>query len=436
MPSVSGTGEGIRETAHATAGWVEDAGGSAEVVETGGHPLVLGELAGPPGAPRLLRYGMYDVQPAEEPDWSSPPFGAEIRDVPGVGPSVIARGSANSKGTLACFFIAAEILRDLDAMPATVVLMIEGEEELGSPNLSAAVEAHREELAADVAFDMDLMADIDGCPELITGCKGLLSLEMSVRGGAWGGPDIPLHSSQQAWIASPVWALVHALATLNDGDERIAVPGLLESARPPSEDDLVAIKRLADGFDPQSRLRQSRAHRFRLQGSAEELLRALLFEPTLNIDGIHAGYVGPGGKTIIPSEAMAVLDVRLVPGMDPGPTAGLIRKHLDDRGFGHVDLRVLDSYPWARAEPDNPVSRAFEASFRNMGLSPLPYPLVPWCAPYFVFDRILGLQWACGGAGHASGAHGPDEYASVEGLKQHIIGVAEFLFAYSREVQG
>src|SRR5919202_3109600 len=186
-PSVSATGEGIRETAERTVTWVEGAGGRAELVETRGHPMVLGELPGPPGGPRLLRYGMYDVQPAQEPDWTSPPFAAELRELPGVGPAVVCRGSANSKGSLAGFFVAVEVLRELDAMPATVLLAIEGEEELGSPSLSVAIATHRDELAADAAFDLDLTAGLDGRPELILGCKGLLDLELVAEAGGWGG---------------------------------------------------------------------------------------------------------------------------------------------------------------------------------------------------------------------------------------------------------
>jgi acetylornithine deacetylase/succinyl-diaminopimelate desuccinylase-like protein len=430
MPSVSATGEGIREVAHATAGWIQDAGGGAEVVETAGHPLVLGELPGPSGSPRLLRYGMYDVQPAEEPDWSSPPFAAEIHELPGIGPSVVARGSANSKGCLAAFFVAVEILRELDAMPVTVALAVEGEEELGSPNLETAVMRHRDELVAEAAFDLDLFADLEGRPELITGCKGLLSLELTVRGGEWGGPEVPLHSSEEAWIASPVWALVHALGSLTAPDERILVEGFHDRVRPPSDADLETMRRAAEGFDPDAHLREVRARRFRIEGAPSDLLRALAFEPTMNVNGLAAGYTGPGGKTIIPSSARALLDVRLVPDMSADETALAVRRHLDRHGFEHVRIHVPESYPWAKADPDNRVARAMAASYDALGRSYLPMPLAPWCAPYFVFDR-LGLPWASGGVGHASGAHGPDEYATVEGLKEHIVGAAAFLHAYA-----
>jgi acetylornithine deacetylase/succinyl-diaminopimelate desuccinylase-like protein len=431
MPSVSATGEGIREVAAATVGWIQDAGGTAELRETPGHPLIVGELAGPPGAPRLLRYGMYDVQPAEEADWISPPFAAEIHDLDGVGPAVVARGSANSKGTLSSLLVAAEILQELRALPVSIALLIEGEEELGSPHLAEATAAHRDDLSAEAAFDMDLMEDRSGKATLVTGCKGLLSMEIAVAGGDWGGPRVPLHSSEQAWIASPAWALVHALASLTDPEERIAVAGLRDDVTPPTEEDEIALKRLAETFDPQGHLVEAAASRFRLDGNATDLLRALMFEPTLNIDGMIGGYTGPGGKTIIPSEARAEVDIRLVPNMDPERTAAAVRRHLDQHGFAHVTSRTLEGYAWAKADPDNPVARALEASCQHLGATVMSYPLAPWCAPYFLFDRVLGLAWAAGGVGHAHGAHGPNEYASVEGLKRHIVGVAAFLLAYA-----
>jgi acetylornithine deacetylase/succinyl-diaminopimelate desuccinylase-like protein len=430
-PSVSATGEGIRETAARTAAWVEDAGGRAELVETGGHPLVLGELPGPPGGPRLLRYGMYDVQPADEPDWTSPPFAAELRDLPGVGAAVVCRGSANSKGSLAAFFVAVEVLRELGAMPVTVLLAIEGEEELGSPNLADTIKAHREELAADAAFDLDLTAGLDGRPELILGCKGLLDLELAAEAGAWGGPGADLHSSEQAWIASPVWALVHALASLTTADEEVAVDGL--AGEPPRGADERVLAELARSFDPDEHLREVRAARYRVSGGAEELVRVLLYRPTMNISGITAGYTGPGGKTIMPARARARVDVRLVPPVDPQAAAAAIRRHLDDHGFAHVELRVLDAYPWAKAPARNEAAKALRTAYDALGLRALPYPLAPWCAPYYVFDRVLGLPWVAGGAGHAAGAHGPDEYAAVDGLRQHIVSAAAFLLAYAAE---
>lgn len=432
MPSVSATGEGVRDVAERVAEMVEEVGGSAELVETPGHPVVLGEVGGPAGAPRLVKYGMYDVQPAEEPDWTSPPFAAEVRDLPGIGTAVVGRGVANSKGSLVAFFCAVEALRDTGGIPVGLAFMMEGEEELGSPNLPEVVRARRDDLAGDAGVDLDLYGAPGGAAaDLATGCKGLLSFELTCEGGEWGGPRSPLHSSEMAWIHSPVWALVRALDTLVGPDQDVVVPGLLEAARGPTEQDRVLLEELADGFDPEAHLAEAEADRFRLEGTPAELLEALIFRPTVNVDGLEAGYTGPGGMTIIPGRARAVLDVRLVPDLEPDSAAEAVREHLDAAGLQHVELRMLDSYPWGKADPTSAVARAMRASYDAVGVRVLPYPMAPWCAPFYVFDRILGIPWVTGGVGHSGGAHAPDEFASVDGLRQHIVAAAEFLLSYA-----
>lgn len=431
LPSVSGTGQGILETSSVVAEMIRDAGGTAELVETPGHPVVLGDIPGPPGAPRMLRYGMYDVQPAEEPDWSAPPFGAEILELDGVGPAVVCRGVANSKGSLAAFFCALDALRDSGGVPISIGLVVEGEEELGSPHLAEVVRARAGELRADGGVDFDLCSDRRGATDLSLGCKGLLSLELVCRAGAWGGPRRPLHSSEAAWISSPVWGLVHALGALVGPDEELLVADLVGGARGPTEADRRLLAELARGWDPDEHLREAGADRFKLDGDAADLLEALIFRPTCNVDGLEAGYTGPGGKTIIPSVARAVLDIRLVPDLEPKDGARMVREHLDRAGLSHVEVRLLDSYPWGKADPGSAVARAMRASYRRMGRTVLPYPMAPWCAPFYVFDRILGIPWASGGVGHSGGAHGPDEFAAVEGLKEHIVGVAEFCRAFA-----
>jgi acetylornithine deacetylase/succinyl-diaminopimelate desuccinylase-like protein len=429
MPSVSGTGEGIREVADRVAALIEEAGGSAELVETPGHPVVLGDLTGPPGAPRLVRYGMYDVQPAEEPDWSVPPFAAEIVDLPRLGPSVVGRGVANSKGSLAAFFCALEVLRDTGGIPVGIAFMVEGEEELGSPHLPEVVRRRADDLAGDAGVDLDLCGEPGGSADLYFGCKGLLSIELICESGEWGGPARPLHSSEMAWIDSPAWALTQALAMLVNRDQEPAVPALAAAARGPAEGDRDLMQELADGFDPEEHLADVQASRFRLEGDGPELLEALIFRPTINIDGLDAGYTGPGGKTIIPNLARAVLDVRLVPDLEPESAAAAIREHLDRVGYPHVEVRQLDSYPWGKSDPGSVVGRAMRRSYERAGARTLPWPMAPWCAPFYLFDRALGIPWVAGGLGHSGGAHGPDEFATVDGLRQHIVGAAEFLVA-------
>jgi acetylornithine deacetylase/succinyl-diaminopimelate desuccinylase-like protein len=431
-PSVSATGEGVRETADNVKGLIEEAGGRTEVVETPGHPVIVGEIPGPPGAPTLLRYGMYDVQPVDEPDWSAPAFAMEILDLDGAGPSVVGRGIANSKGSLSSFFCALDALRATGGVPVGIKFVIEGEEELGSPNLPAVVRERRDDLAADAGVDFDLCGDPEGGrADLILGCKGLLGLEVSARSGEWGGPEKPLHSSEAAWIASPAWALVHALGALVGPGEELLVPELTDGLPGPNDDDRALIAELAATWDPEEHLKENGAARFKFTADKERMLEALLFRPTMNVSGIASGYTGPASKTIIPSSARANLDVRLVPGLDADDVAAAIRRRLETQDLGHVDVRVTDEYPWAKAPPVSAVADAFRRSYEALGARPVPYPLAPWCAPFYVFDRIMGLPWASGGLGYSGGAHGPDEFASVEGLQQHIVGVAEFLLAYA-----
>ncbi|MGH2676911.1 MAG: M20/M25/M40 family metallo-hydrolase [Actinomycetota bacterium] len=431
MPSVSGTGQGIREVAERVVALIEEAGGSAELVETAGHPVVLGDLTGPPGAPRLVRYGMYDVQPAEEPDWSVPPFAAEIVDLPRLGPSLVGRGVANSKGSLAAFFCALEVLRDTGGIPVGIAFMVEGEEELGSPHLPEIIRQRSGDLAGDAGVDLDLCGEAGGSADLFFGCKGLLSIELVCESGDWGGPARPLHSSEMAWIDSPAWALTQALATLVDRDQQPAVPALTEAARGPGEEDRDLLRELAESFDPEEHLADVQASRYRLDGDAPRLLEALIFRPTINIDGLEAGYTGPGGKTIIPHRARAVLDIRLVPDLEVDGATAAIREHLDRAGYPHVEVRQLDSYPWGKSDPGSAVGRAMRRSYERAGVRTLPWPMAPWCAPFYLFDRALGIPWVAGGLGHSGGAHGPDEFATVEGLRQHIVGAAEFLAAFA-----
>jgi acetylornithine deacetylase/succinyl-diaminopimelate desuccinylase-like protein len=209
------------------------------------------------------------------------------------------------------------------------------------------------------------------------------------------------------------------------------VPALLEAAAGPGPEDRRLLEELAHAWDPEEHLVEAGASRFRLQGSPAELLEALIFRPTANIDGLEAGYTGPGGMTIIPDRARAVLDVRLVPDLEPESAARAIRERLDEAGFPFVDVDMLDSYPWAKSRPDTAVARAMRTSYERVGHRVLPYPMAPWCAPFYIFDRILGIPWVTGGVGHSGGAHAPDEFATVEGLKDHILGVAEFCLAYA-----
>ena len=275
-PTVSASDDDMLAGAEYVAALIEDAGGSAEIIPTAGHPAVLGRIEG--DGPRLLRYGMYDVQPADEPGWSSPPFAAATADLPGAGSSIVARGAANSKGSLASFLLALASARRVSDLPAEIVFLMDGEEELGSPSLPGVMSDRRTDLAAEAAFDMDLTADRRDVAEVYLGCKGIVSFVLSCSGGEWGGPvGRALHSSEGVVISSPAWSLVRALSALRDAAERDSLDGLLPAAVPPEDERL--LDALARDFDPAAHLEESGALAYRGLDDARSLLTALMYEP-------------------------------------------------------------------------------------------------------------------------------------------------------------
>jgi len=430
QPSVSLTGEGIEAGAVATAGLIEAAGGSAEIVPTRGHPAVLGRFDG--AGPTLLRYGMYDVQPAEEPDWTTPPFAAEIRPLPGVGPSVIARGAANSKGCLAAFLCALESLHKVADLPVRLVMLIDGEEEMGSPSLPQVIEERAAELTADAAFDLDLTADLSGRPEVWLGCKGILSFRLVCRGGAWGGPvERALHSSEGVVISSPAWSLVRALASLVGPDETPLLAELRPSPVPP--EDKALVDTLAEDFDVEAHLQEAGAQRLRGAGEAVDVIRALLYEPAVNLNGVTTGF-SAGGKSIIPHRAEAALDVRLPFGTDAGAVLSSIETLLR-REVPEVSVEDVHICPAAKTSSSSPVAKAMIDSHASIGRNPRVWPSSSWWAPYYLFVDVLGLPFASGGAGHSSRAHSADEYATVAGLREHMHQSVQFLYHAARELR-
>jgi acetylornithine deacetylase/succinyl-diaminopimelate desuccinylase-like protein len=428
QPSVSATGEGIDGGAAATAALIEAAGGSAEIVPTPGHPAVIGQIPGQ--GPTLLRYGMYDVQPVDEPNWGSPPFGAAIRDLPHIGRSVVARGAANSKGCLAAFLLAIKSARAVGALPVTTIMIVDGEEELGSPNLPAVLAERRSDLEADAAFDLDLSGDATGTSDVFLGCKGILSLHLSCKGGKWGGPsERAVHSSVGVAIASPAWSLVRALSALVTDDEEPRVSGLA----PPraSQEDEKLLRVLAENFDPNVHLQEYGAARYKNGKNPHDVVHALVYEPAVNLNGVHTGTLFED-KTIIPDEARAVIDVRFSYGVDADAATASIKEAVAEVA-PEVEVEAVEVCPPAKTSSRSPVARALVESHTDAGVRTRVWPSAPWWAPYYLLEQNLGLPFAIGGAGRAGRAHSADEYATVQGLREHMRQSIAFLHRFASE---
>lgn len=434
QPSVSATGEGIPQTVERLLCELSEVGATVREVRTDGHPVVVGELDA--GRDRtVLLYGMYDVQPADEAGWTVPPFGAQIVERPGVGRSLVGRGARNQKGPLAAMLNVLRTFRDEGVTPpVNLKFLIEGEEELGSPHVPEVLGRHREELASDVVFFPLFNQGADGTPQVHLGVKGLVYFELTARGGAWGGPRTrTIHSRNAAWVANPAWKLVEALASLSNPAGEVLIPGFYDDALPPSQRDLELLSELAGEVDLGAIRQEVDSERFLWEGSADELVREYCFRPTLNIDGISGGFTGEGTKTVIPHEVTAKLDFRLVPGMTPARVLESLRRHLDENGHGELELTVRSAYPAARTDPDAPAARALLRACEVPGKTPEVWPTLAGSAPFHVFQEILGTPFVMGGLGHAAGSHGPDEFCTVEGVKQMELSIARFLYHYAEE---
>lgn len=428
--SISATGEGIRETAQIVREFIHEIGGEAKFEGSEDFPIVYGRVH--TGSPKtLIIYGMYDVQPAEEQKWTSPPFEAEIRDLPHLGPCIIARGAVNSKGALAGLFNALRSMIKFDQIPVNLIFTIEGEEEIGSPHFEPFIWAHREELKGIGAVDFDFYEESTRKVSLHLGLKGIVYLDLICRGGKKGGPTESLHSSVSAWISSPVWRMVHALATLVDDSERITIEGFYDNVAPLSETDMDLLKKLGETFDEKAFLREMKALSFKYRLKGVELLRKGLYDPIINIDGIHAGYYGKGTKTILPRSATAKLDIRFGPNMEPEEVIEKFRKHLTQKGYDDIDVIVRDNYTWSKTDFKEEIVQKFIATYQEFGRIPEIWPMATWAAPYFVFSRILRIPVVSGGLGHGGRQHNPDEYMTVEGLRDFEKFVVTFLYKLS-----
>jgi acetylornithine deacetylase/succinyl-diaminopimelate desuccinylase-like protein len=434
QPSVSSTGEGIDEMAALLRDDLRALGcEEAEIVPTSGHPGVFGfHDAGAPTT--LVVYMMYDVQPVEPADWQAPPFEARLVDHE-LGRVLMARGATNQKGPERAFLNAvASILAVEKKLPVNLMIAADGEEEQGSPHYSELIDRYEARMRrADAAIFPSNLQDPTGVVAMALGVKGIVYFELEVKGGAQGGPTrAEIHGSLKAMVDSPVWRLLQALAcpVSLDGNT-ILVPGYYDAIRAPTPEEQRLANGMLTSWDENVLRKQYAVERWIDGMPREEALLRLLFDTTLNVDGIWAGYAGPGVKTILPHRATAKLDSRLVPDQRPEQALRLIREHLDARGFRDVELRPLSGYPPAQTSVDSSLARAALSVYNERGLELRVSPRVAGSAPYYQFTERLGLPMIPLGLGHGTAAHAPNEIMLIEPKPgSRVAGLAEIEKSY------
>jgi acetylornithine deacetylase/succinyl-diaminopimelate desuccinylase-like protein len=443
QPSVSAQDRGIAAMAELLAGDLRTLGfKEVALVPTKGHPGVFGFYDA--GAPRtLVVYMMYDVQP-EETGWKVKAFDGALVDHD-LGRVLMARGATNQKGPERAFLNALDsIIATRGRLPVNLLVVAEGEEELGSPNYPQVIDRYEERLKkADGVFFPLNAQDGTGAVSLPLGVKGILVFELEAAGGARGGPKTAeIHSSLKAIVDAPAWRLAQALATLTGPDgNTILVPGYYDAIRQPT----AAEQRLVNGMARAAAGREDAMRkglgvdRFIDGLGGRDLLARWLFTTTLNINGLWSGYTGAGMKTILPHVARARLDSRLVPDQSPDAQLDLIRRHLAAGGFDDIAVRKISGYGPAQTSVETPIVTASIAVFNKHGATPTVAPRLAGSAPYYIFTDRLGLPMVMGGMGHGSGAHAPNEYMVIEPRQgSKVAGLAgvekyyvDFLYAFA-----
>lgn len=441
LPSIAAENRNSREGAEYMAQLAREAGfQKVEILATDGKPGVFATLDA--GAEKTVGlYFMYDVKQFDPAEWSSPPLESKLVDKPGLGKVLVGRGAVNQKGPESAFLAALHAIKAANQkMPVNLVLVAEGEEEIGSPHIDQLV--HRPEVEAALrnavgVFMPSASQDFDGSVTISLGAKGVIELELVASGEKWGrGPKKDVHSSLKAMVDSPVWHLVKALDTLVSEDgNTITIDGYPKA--PPISAEHKAMVAAAT----QVRSEATRKQLFGVEHwiddvSWQQANERLVSQPTVNIEGLVAGYTGPGGKTVLPGRAVAKMDFRLVPGMRKDDAIAALKAHLAKRGYGDIEVNVSGGYDGTQSSADAPLIKAQRAVLERRGIKPLLWPRNAGSYPGFVFtDSPLSLASGHFGLGNGNGAHAPDEYylidssnPAVQGYDGAVMSFVEYLY--------
>jgi acetylornithine deacetylase/succinyl-diaminopimelate desuccinylase-like protein len=405
--SVSAKGEGIEECATLVEKMMREIGLSTKIFRgKKGNPVVYGEKLSKKSDKTLLFYDHYDVQPPEPLEkWTYEPFSGKIADG-----KIYGRGASDNKGNLVSRLKVVQALSETRTnLPVNIKFFVDGEEEIGSPNLEPIIRQHETQFSADAAIWEFGGTDRQGRPNLYLGLKGILSIEIKATGAS---KDI--HSANAPIIPNPAWRLVWALNHLKDKEEKVCIEGFYEKVLQPSSEDIKCLKNIP--FEEEETKKELNLKEFLHNKSGLEALKALLYQPTCTINGLISGYTGKGSKTVLPREASAKLDFRLVPNQKSSEIYRKLVKRLKDCGFG--DLKIIKH---GSTEPTKtPINEPFvklvaKAAGKIYGKRAVIYPISAGSGPMHLFRNFLGYPVVSVGCSHPeANTHAPNENLRID----------------------
>jgi acetylornithine deacetylase/succinyl-diaminopimelate desuccinylase-like protein len=438
LPTIANMGINHKEGAEYMRQLALDAGfQQAKVITTDGVPGVFATLDA--GAPTTMAiYFMYDVKHYDPAEWSSPPLEARIVDRAGEGKAMVGRGAVNQKGPETAFLAAVRAFRDAKVkLPVNLVLVAEGEEEIGSPHFSQIVLNPEVKPAIAKAVGVIIPSasqSIDGQVTLSLGAKGVVELQLISSGEKWGrGPAKDIHSSLKANVDSPVWHLIKALNTLVSEDGQTpAIDGWFEHVKPLTarQKEIIAAD-VAAGNEADEMKVLGIKHWYKNEDYLTASYR-LAEQPTVNIQGLVSGYMGPGGKTVMPGRAEAKLDLRLVPDMTKDEAVAKLKAHLAKRGFGDIEVNVSGGYSPTQTDENSSLIKAEQAT---LAAAKIPSTMSARSAgswPGVTFTGApLNLPAGQFGSGRGGGAHAPNEWFLIESSNPKVAGIDEQALLYA-----
>ncbi|HXS36616.1 MAG TPA: dipeptidase [Flavipsychrobacter sp.] len=374
----------------------------AEVLPTGGHPIVYGEKIVNPSLPTILVYGHYDVQPPDPLElWHSGPFEPVIKDE-----KIYARGACDDKGQMFMHIKALEVMAKTNSLPCNVKIMIEGEEEVGSANLGKFLEDNKERLKADIVLVSDTSMISMEHPSIESGLRGLTYMEVEVVG-----PNRDLHSGVYGGaVANPVNILCKMIASLHDENNHITIPGFYDKVQDLTDAERKALNEAPFNLDE---YKKDLGVKEVWGEKGYTTLERTGIRPTLDVNGIWGGYTGEGAKTVLPSKANAKISMRLVPGQKSDDIADLFKKHFESIAPAYVTVKVTKHHGGeAVVTPtDSPAYQAAAKAIKTtFGKDPIPtrgggsIPIVA------LFESVLGLKTVLLGFGlDNDNIHSPNE---------------------------